>query len=647
MGAGLAAMIASLSGPAQAQLNGADAATYASAFTAAETRDWASAGTLARQAGDPVLVDVVRWVQLTEANPETLGFDALNAMLQAHPDWPRSERLRRRAEQAMSATLPADMRAAWFDRFPALTADGLIHHLDALVALGRQGEAATVLREQWIGVSLSETDQATLLSRYGSLLTVEDHWRRLDALAWRGRSDEARRLFPQVDAGRRAVIEARLRLAASQPGVDDAIAAVPAALMADEGLVFERLRWRRRQDLTDRAIELLPQEPAGSANARSWWTERHILARRLFNARDYAGAYAVASQHRLTSGFPLAQAEWFSGFVALRFLGQPDLALPHFQRLYSSVTSPISLARGAYWSARAQEARGDTTAAEQWYAAAAQHGTTFYGQLAAERLGRPPISGLPAAPPIPADAAARFNADQRASIASALTQIGRTDLAELFLLAMLNSATTAGDLALAGDLGVRLGNRFVAVRAGKQAAAMGVSLPDLAYPILPLTSADPRLDPALALALIRQESEFRVTAVSSAGARGLMQLMPATASGVAGRLGIPHSTALLTADPQHNIRLGSNYLAGRLSDYGGSIILAAAAYNAGNGRVRGWLDALGDPRGPNVDPIDWIESLTIYETRNYVQRVLEGLQVYRIRLGTPGQAGRLSTDLGR
>ena len=647
MGAALAAAITGLSGAAQAQLSSGDAAAYTAAFAAADSRDWATANRLAGQAGDPVLVDVVRWTQLSQADPDTLGFDALNAMLQTHPGWPRTDRLRRRAEEAMSATLPADARAAWFDRFPALTANGLTLHLDALVSLGRQGEAIALLRDRWPDIGLGEVQQAFLLNRYGSFLTEDDHWRRLDTLAWRGRSDEARHLYPQVDAGRRALVEARLRLAASQPGVDDAIAAVPAALMADEGLVFERLRWRRRQDMTDRAIELLPQEPQGSSYARSWWTERHILARRLFNDRDYAGAYAVASQHRQTAGFPLAQAEWFSGFLALRFLGQPDLALPHFQRLYGNVTSPISLSRGAYWTARSHEARGDTASAEQWYAVAAQHNTTFYGQLAAERLGRSPIDTLPAAPPVSADAATRFNGDERAPIATALTQIGRGDLAELFLLAMLDTAASAGDMALVGDLAVRLGNRFIAVRAGKRAASLGVTLPDLLYPVLPLTSADARLDPALALALIRQESEFRVTAVSSAGARGLMQLMPTTASSVAGQLGVTHSTTLLTTDPQHNIRLGSRYLADRLSDYGGSAILAAAAYNAGSGRVRGWLNALGDPRSPAVDSIDWIESLTIYETRNYVQRVLEGVQVYRARLGTPGQPGSLSSDLGR
>ena len=520
------------------------------------------------------------------------------------------------------------------------------------MSAGDRGRAMDVLRAAWPEIELTASEQQTLLGQSGALLSASDHIARLDALVWAERAGEARRMYPLVDDGHRRLAEARLRLAGRQAGVDAAIAAVPTSLQNDPGLVYERLRWRRRADRTAQAIELFAQQPAAPQHADRWWRERHILARRLFNAGDYSGAYAVASGHRQTEGFPALQAHWFSGFVALRFLDRADLATGHFRQLYeramaTETVSPISRARGAYWTGRAHEAAGNTEEARRWFETAAAYTTAFYGQMAAERIGRPSVAELPAPPAISAAASSQFAADERVRVVQQTSQLGETDFVDSFLWSLLSTADDPPALAQVAELGQSVGRTFVTVRAGKAATRLGTTIDFASYPLPNLSTADPRVERPLVLGIIRQESEFRTDAVSPAGARGLMQLMPQTAQSVARQLGVSHAQSMLTVDEGHNVRLGSSYLAGRISRFGGSYVLAIAAYNAGDHRVDRWLAQYGDPRTGSVDMIDWIESIPFYETRNYVQRVLESTQVYRQRLGEAPLSGALERDLTR
>ncbi len=635
------------SSAAAQSLTSQDAATYAAAFQAAQAGDWAGARATAAQAGDPVLVPVIIGRDL-ERRDGGHSFAVIADFIRQHPVWPTTDSLRRRAERAIAGGTSAGDLVAWFERYPPLTASGVIAYAGALSDQGRGQEAAALVRGRWSDMELSQRQQETLLSRFGNAFTAADHIARLDSVLWAGRDDEARRMFALVDAGHRALADARIRLANRSSGVDTAVAAVPASLQNDEGLIYERLRWRRRADLTARAIELLPSQPAASAHARAWWTERHILARRLFEARDYAGAYNIASAHGQTEGFPRSQAEWFSGWLALRFLGRPEAAFGHFQQLYNNVATPISLARGAYWSGRAREAAGDAAGANQWYQTAARYNTAFYGQLAAGRLGIPTFTAFPPEPAVSTQTAAAFAAEEPVQIARALAQIDEGTWADRFLLTLADETEDPQRLTLIGGLALELGRYWAAVRTGKKAARLGITLASASYPLISLSSADTRLEQAMALAIIRQESEFRQGAVSPAGARGLMQLMPQTAQAVAGQLGLAHSTGMLTSNPGHNIRLGSTYLADTIARFGGSYVLASAGYNAGPGRVNRWLGELGDPRSRDLDGfIDWMESIPIYETRNYAQRVMEALQVYRHRLGEPPAVGVLERDLNR
>jgi soluble lytic murein transglycosylase len=593
------------------------------------------------------LAKVIDWASMS--NPEgDAAFADIAAFIRDNPDWPDQAGLRREAESRMPDDLPPAEVVAWFEAYPAVGIDGVMRYAGALEALERTGEAAELIRRQWPDIGLSTQGQQDMLSAFGGHLGEADHAVRLDTLLWEGRTEEARRMLPLVGPGWRALGEARLRLADRASGVDALVDAVPPELAGDEGLIYERVRWRRRAGFTGSAVDLLEAEqPEALDHPDAWWTERHILARRLFEAGDHARAYRVASGHRQPDGFPRSQAEWLSGWLALSFLDDPEAAFRHFQALYHSVGSPISLARGAYWSGRALEATGRTEEAERWYRLAAEHPSAFYGQLAAGRLGLPTVPPLPADPAAPPDRAAAFETGELARVTEALDAVGEDARADLFLRQLARNAETPAETVLVGRLAEALDRPHMAVWAAKQLVYDAVVLYETGYPVRVLDTAAAGVEPALLHALMRRESEFNSGAVSPAGALGLMQLMPATADTVAARLGVDHNARRLTAEPDYNIRLGSAYLAEMLERYRGSYVLAVAAYNAGPGRVDDWLEERGDPRAAGVDVIDWIEGIPIYETRNYVQRVLEDTQVYRQRLGGSPTVGALEADLAR
>ncbi len=650
------AMLAALALPANAAaqefeiapLSPADVVTYRAAFLAMNADAWDSALAAARQAEDPVLAKVIEGLYLARDEAEAPFTDVVGFII-ANPDWPNISDLRRAAERQMPEDLPPAFAAAWFADYPPLTFDAVMRYADSLAALGRDERLHELINERWTSIRVTEDQQRQFLNRYGDLLEPGAHEARLEALLWANRSTEARRILPMVSRGLQALANARIRLASRRrSGVDRAVAAVPDSLADDGGLIYERVRWRRRADLTEGAVELLDRQPENPTHLRRWWTERNILVRRLFADEDYQGAYDLVSSHRQQSGIPFAQAEWLAGWLALRFNGRPDLARDHFRRLFDSVTTPISLARGAYWVGRSYEAMSDTTNATNWYRLAALYDTTFYGQLSAGKLSEPTVASLPREPDIPIEVAEAFAVSELTRIVLALDQIDEQALSDRYLRSMSRGAQDDPvRLALITQLASEIERRHIAVRNAKRAVSIGPPLIQASYPILPLPRASPVPETALLLALIRQESEFRVDAVSRSGARGLMQLMPATARRMSNALGLPHSLRRLTADPDHNIQLGSEYLARMLDRFDGSYILAVASYNAGPTNVERWMEQWGDPRRPGVDVVDWIESIPFYETRNYVQRVLENTQVYRLRRGEQPTVGTLEQDLTR
>jgi soluble lytic murein transglycosylase len=419
---------------------------------------------------------------------------------------------------------------------------------------------------------------------------------------------------------------------------------VPEDLIGDPGLVYERARWRRNKNRYEGVIELLDPPMPDAPHARRWWPLRKWAARQAYVKGDHAIAYRIAAGHGMERGLGFAEGEWLAGWFALRSLeDRPEVAYRHFEHLYRGVRSPISLARSAYWAgeaARALEARGAKggwqAKAEDWYSKAVRHGTTFYGQMAGRRLGREiEIDIETAAAPAPdAMARAAFEGREIVQVVRLLGALGETDLQKRFLLRLKYLAENAEDFVLVADLAQSQGRPDIAVSMAKAARSAGVMLFEDLFPSRRLSEAK-GTEPALVLAVIRQESAFYDGAISRAGARGLMQIMPATARRVARQIKVRYSRKKLLSDPEYNLRLGRAYLADLTVQYGGSYILALAAYNAGPARANRWMKDFGDPRTPGVDPVDWIESIPFNETRNYVQRILESLVVYRQYLGAP------------
>jgi soluble lytic murein transglycosylase len=625
-------------------LSASDEAIYRSAFASADAGKWTAARTAAGRAKDPRLAKVLEWLDYQE--PGRGGtFTELDRFLANNPDWPQLGMLRREAERQMPSGRPPQDVVAWFSRQPPLTGAGAHRLAEALFALGRTAEARSLVRTAWIELPFSATEERSFAAAFPADLHPADHVQRLDRLIWQRDEAAARRMFVRVDAGTRALAEARLAVQDLHRSADTAIKRVPRILQEDPGLLYERARWRRRKEQYESVVELLDRPPFITPFLEQVWLERDDAARRALDRGEARTAYRLAKNHGLSSGPAFAEGEFLAGWISLRRLNDAPGAFDHFKRLYAGVNSPISLARGAYWAGRAAEAMGDVPEARGWYMDAAQYLTTFYGQLAAEQIGIVAAPSLSSSPAIGDEDRRAYRNKELAVIARQLAQIGEDERVRPFLVRLAGNGGSATNHLLVAELAVEIGRPDLALATAKNARG-AVELVEHLFPLRELTGAAGP-EQALVLAIIRQESAFDTGAVSPAGARGLMQIMPATARTMAARSGIAFSRDRLLDDPDYNLRLGSAYLHSLVQDYGGSYLLSLAAYNAGPTRVRDWLAANGDPRDQAVDAVDWVELIPLSETRNYVQRVLETLAVYRHRLDGDDLAITLAEDLKR
>jgi soluble lytic murein transglycosylase len=614
-----------------------------STMDALSRHDFARADKESAAAGDPLLIKIVKWTEYRQPGSRA-SFGEISQFMVDNPDWPDSRALRRNAEVGIGLSRPPSEILAWFDKNPPLSGSGRIAQINALETLGRSDDARNSARTAWRETNFTEGEERDFLSRFRKYLTQADHAARLDRLIWDGRIFDARRLLRLVDADTQALANARLALRRLDPGVDGALKRVPASLQNDPGLLYERLRWRRIKGRDYEAREMLEHPPANLVRPELWWDERSVQVRRALANGEASVAYKLASNNGLSRGAAYADAEFLSGWIALRFLGNAADALKHFQALHDNVSFPVSLARGAYWAGRAAEALGDEEAYQTWYGEAVGYPTTFYGQMARVRLEDPSI---PVDPPVSVDEAKAFAADELVRAASYVSHSTDRSLLRSFILRLVDRAKTPAEHRLISALADHQGYPEVAVAASKASARKGVILIDNAYPKRSFPAGANSVEPELALAVMRQESAFDIKAVSSAGARGLMQLIGSTAQSVAKALKLPYDRDRLVQDPDYNVRLGTRYLGDLVDQFGGSYVLAVAAYNAGPARVRSWSRSGGDPRKGALDIVDWIEMIPLSETRDYVQRVIENLEVYRARNGGAQIGARLKDDLAR
>lgn len=623
-------------------LSAGDRATYTTAFELMDAGQHDRGLAEARRGGDPLATKIAHWLDLTRRDTAR-DFAEIDAFLQSNPGWPRRFQLLRNAELSLPESWGPQKVLDWFGTRPPITGAGALAYTSALSQLGRQDELRGALGQLWISIDFEPEDEAAFHARFHKLLTDETQRQRLTRLLWDRRSSAARRQLQRVDSGHAALARARMALYGNKSGVDAAIRRVPASLRNDEGLLYERAAWRKRRSRFDGVLELLNQAPITGDHLASWWSLRKWVVWRALDRRDWTTAYQISSRHGMARGLGFAEGEWLAGWIAQAYLKQPEVALKHFQSLYAGVTSPISKSRGAFWSGEALSRLGRSSEAREWHTRAATYSKTFYGQLAAQRTGQEVRIDLAEPPMISQEAEALFLGKEVVRAAKLLGEIDQPKLQQIFLSRLRREAEDEQDHLLLNRLATALGRHELAIRIAKTARREGLEPGKLLYPRRPLPGSQGP-EPALVLALIRQESEFYPKARSSVGALGLMQLMPATARQTARGSGLPYDRSRLTSDPEYNIRLGQAYLRELLAEFDGSYILALAAYNAGPSRARRWIQLYGDPRDPAVDPILWIERIPFSETRNYVQRILESLVVYRGSSAAANAAWTLRVD---
>ncbi len=607
--------------------------------------DWNGALQVAGQRGS-VSRDIIVWHWLRE------GFGSSGdvlVFLDRRPDWPGLAWLRRKSEPAFTGADP-DRVLKFYADVPPQTAEGALNYAVALKAKGRQGDAEADIVAAWRTMPMGKGLQKDYLENFGKLLKPH-HAARLDRMLWDNHLVSAGQMLSLVSADQRKLAEARIALQKRQPGVDGKVAAVPKSVADSPGLAFDRFVWRDKKELDDSAIDLMLARSTGPdalGEPDKWAEGRRRLARLEMRNGSSNRAYQIAANHHMTPemGYAYADLEWLAGFLALRKLNDPETAVRHFQNFSGAVQSPISKGRGGYWLGRAYAAKGDADKAYEAYAMGADYQTSFYGLLAAERIGRPFDTELANPRRAPHWKQADFADSSVLEAGLLLLRAGEDTLSERFLTHLVEELDQVQATQL-GDLVIELKEPHLAVMIAKRAAKTGIVLPAAYYPVHPVADMGLPMAKEMTLAIARRESEFDPVVVSGAGARGLMQVMPATAQLVAKELGIlsGHKTVNLTSDWKYNAKLGANYLSGLAADFNGNVVMMAAGYNAGPRRPISWMDRYGDPRADEIDVVDWIETIPFSETRNYVMRVAESLPVYRARLGQPALPIPFSQEL--
>ncbi|HEY1798128.1 MAG TPA: lytic transglycosylase domain-containing protein [Stellaceae bacterium] len=628
------------------ELAGPDLSFGTAAIVAAQRGDWVQAYAQAGQSKDPLPSKIVRWLDYTR-NLAAGRFAEISDFIAHNPDWPYQKTLQRHAEAALVAETD-DTAANWFKAHPPISAVGKVRQAELMIKAGKTDDGTSLLRTTWVQDDFLPADERNFMAHYSASMRPEDNEQRLDRLLWDGNTDAARRMLPLVPSDYRALAEARLALASGAKDVAATVAKVPTSLQTNAGFLFDEVRWRRKQNMYDEAGQMLLAHPDNPQRPLAWWGERQIVARQLLAAGKSDIAFKIVEQHGLTDGSAYSDAEFLAGYIALRYLKRPDAAFDHFAHILARVDQPYAKSRAAYWSGRAAEAENKHDLAIKWYAAGAENMATFYGQLSAHQLGEDaPPHPVPEPKPT-ADAQATFDKIETLRAAALFAAAGDREDTRIFVAHLAETVKDRMDFAMLAAFAESHGRIDLAITVARHAMDAGVPLMVHGYPITPLPPGG-TVESPLIYAIVRQESAFDQYATSRVGARGLMQLMPATAQTIARKMQVGYSLPQLTNDGAYNITLGRNYLEGLLNDFGGSYALAIAGYNAGPGRVRQWLGEYGDPRGHDVDMVDWIETIPFTETRIYVQRVLENLQVYRGQSSGTANANAFSlvSDLAR
>jgi soluble lytic murein transglycosylase len=597
-----------------------------------------SADEVRKNISDPVAKKLVEWVIL-RSDDSGADFARYADFIAANSHWPSIVTLRRKAEAAAFQERPDNAKVrAFFSQWPPLSARGRLALARALFASGDRKTAEALVRETWRYDALSQDIEKRVLDAYGDIITRADDKARMDRRLYeKDDTDAGLRAAQRLGGHEPAIAKARIAMLGKGSHAD-AVNAVPAAARDDIGYKFARIRMLRRSDKLAEAVALIKTVPRldRSHDLDEWWIERRVLARKLLDEGDAKDAYLVARDATPpTSDSYRAEQQFTAGWIALRFLHDPATAYAHFAKISEDADNPISRARGAYWTGRAAEAMNRTQEARARYQEAARYPTAYYGQIARAKAGLGELHLNPF-PTLTAAQRAKATHSDLVRAVELLYAVDARDYAWIMMADLGDKSNDLGVMVVLSELAAKYRDARGMLLLGKLALARGYRLEHAAFPTIGVphyTPIGPPVEPAIVYAIVRQESWFNPKTVSSANALGLMQVTPAAGRYIAGKFKTKFDQKRLLTDNVYNVQMGSAELGDVIRDYRGSYIMAFAAYNAGRGRVKEWVARFGDPRDPKVDPIDWVERIPFSETRNYVQRVMENVQVYRIRFG--------------
>ena len=596
---------------------------------------WPAALKTAKKARDKSVYNFIQWRHLLTKGNKASYYD-YKTFIDKNEDYPRLGRVKYLAEHKLSTdTISPKKIIDWFGVDEPLSGFGKMILGESIILNGNTQKGISYIKEGWITAELSKSELRFYRKKFKKYLNADDYIKRADYLAWNNKYWDLKRLLRYLPKDYELLYTARQLLMSKSYGVDNAISKVPAKFKNDAGLNYDRLKWRRKRGRVDSSVEILVKIKNTKdylVRPDKWWFEREIISRSLIYKKKYALAYKIASNHALTDGPEYAAAEWMSGWIALSFLDDPLLAKDHFENFYNNVGYPISTSRGAYWLAKTYQKLGKNELANEWFGKASNFLTTYYGQLAFMELNPNQPFELSRDIEVSKEYRDYFFKKELVKTVYLLDELNEDKYTKHILRHLANDDINNGSEVLAAELATSIDRFDFAIQIAKIASYEKRFHNKYNYPIISTPNyinGRKIPDTAFILSIIRQESEFDLSANSHAGAKGLMQLMPYTAKVVAKQAKLPYSKSRLTRDAEYNINLGSHYIAGLILEYDGAYPFAIAAYNAGPKRVRYWKKINKNPQKNQIDYVNWIELIKFKETRNYVQRVLENYNVYR------------------
>lgn len=584
---------------------------------------------------DPAAQKLVEWFILRHADTRA-SFNRYAAFIAANPEWPSALQLRRRAEARLWQDRADATRVRGLTGDAPVSARGKLALARVKLMEGDREGAGRLAREAWQSDELSEQVETDVVEIFSGLLTRDDHRARMDKRIGAKDLAGARRAAKLLGDDGPAIVKACAAVRGKANKARDALDDVPAEARADLGYTLCRVQWllaEKRIDDAARVMLAAAPETMAQQDTDQWWRERRSLARKLLDEGKFLTAYQVVQPAAPPANiYYRSDYHFMCGWIALRYLDEPVSAREHFARIDDGQANPTVLARANYWRGRAAEALGDNGAMRAAYETAARYPTAYYGQLAHARLGRDRIELRPPSPTLAA--ADTSSTDERVRAAEMLYEIGERDVVLYFAADLGEQSSDVALLEALGELTSRRNDARAMLQIGKPSLGRGLPLDHFAFPTIgipPHQQIAPEIEHSMIYSVARTESAFDQRDKSAANAVGLMQITPEAGRDTAKRFGVKYDWDRMVSDPVYNTQMGAGELSALLSEYKGSHIMTFAGYNAGRGRVRDWVKAYGDPRDPKVDPVDWVERIPFSETRNYVQRVIENLAVYRVR----------------